>query len=364
MIQVCSQCGTRWNVRDRERAWCPRCHGMLLAPSAPAAHPGWGAPPTAAPGVTPQHATPQRAQPQRVHPQRSAPRLPPGYRWIAVRPGAAPSARQRRRPLGPTPRYPYIPRWGLADRIGPAIDERDARKRAGPSRGAVLAILIMTVALLGFALLANVVQYVLLIVNRGALLSPLTAGVASWLRIVAGVAAVVGIIAGTLMLTRWLIARRAAAYEYQGHREPRRRWALWVGCLVPLVSLLWAPVYVIELATNQERYPRLRRPITVWWLAWVASTAVSVYAFATSFAHDTQGVADNTVATAIAYLVAVAAAAATLRMVLVFERNPVARPAHRWVVVGDDASATGPSEHRAEAESAVAVESEDQEPAA
>ena len=32
MIQVCSQCGTRWNVRDRQRVWCPRCRGTLLAP--------------------------------------------------------------------------------------------------------------------------------------------------------------------------------------------------------------------------------------------------------------------------------------------------------------------------------------------
>ncbi|MGC2677525.1 MAG: hypothetical protein WA415_16275, partial [Mycobacterium sp.] len=33
MIQVCSQCGTRWNVRERQRVWCPRCNGTLLAPS-------------------------------------------------------------------------------------------------------------------------------------------------------------------------------------------------------------------------------------------------------------------------------------------------------------------------------------------
>lgn len=33
MIQVCSQCGTRWNVRDRQREWCPRCRGRLAAPS-------------------------------------------------------------------------------------------------------------------------------------------------------------------------------------------------------------------------------------------------------------------------------------------------------------------------------------------
>ncbi|MXI82092.1 hypothetical protein GR254_24705 [Mycobacterium tuberculosis] len=34
MIQVCSQCGTGWNVRERQRVWCPRCRGMLLAPLA------------------------------------------------------------------------------------------------------------------------------------------------------------------------------------------------------------------------------------------------------------------------------------------------------------------------------------------
>ncbi|MGB3284003.1 MAG: DUF4328 domain-containing protein, partial [Mycolicibacter algericus] len=36
MIQVCSRCDTRWNVRDRRRAWCPRCNGALWAPLTPA----------------------------------------------------------------------------------------------------------------------------------------------------------------------------------------------------------------------------------------------------------------------------------------------------------------------------------------
>ncbi|MGA9679052.1 MAG: hypothetical protein WBR28_28605, partial [Mycobacterium sp.] len=39
MIQVCSQCGTRWNVRDRRREWCPRCRGALMAPLADAPPP-------------------------------------------------------------------------------------------------------------------------------------------------------------------------------------------------------------------------------------------------------------------------------------------------------------------------------------
>ncbi|MEQ0574961.1 hypothetical protein ABLN97_11470, partial [Mycobacterium tuberculosis] len=31
MIQVCSQCGTGWNVRERQPVWFPRWRGMLLA---------------------------------------------------------------------------------------------------------------------------------------------------------------------------------------------------------------------------------------------------------------------------------------------------------------------------------------------
>ena len=64
MIQACSRCGTRWNVRDRRRDVCPRCGGALLAPVAGAA-------------------------PQQNRPAQGA-RIPAGYRWIAVRPGAAP----------------------------------------------------------------------------------------------------------------------------------------------------------------------------------------------------------------------------------------------------------------------------------
>jgi hypothetical protein len=326
MIQVCSQCGTRWNVRDRERAWCPRCHGTLLAPAAP--------------------------------------QLPPGYRWIAMRPGAAPPPRTRGRPLGPTPRYPYIPRWGLVDRIGPTADQEDAPRRRGPSRGAGRATLVTAMVVLGLAGLVHAVRYGLLIVNRDMLLNGPIAGAATWSGIGVSIAAIVAVVASAVMLTRWLIARRASAYEHRGQGEPRSLWALRAGCLVPLVNLLWAPVYVIELARIEERYPRLRRPIRVWWIVWVASTAVSIFSIATSFTSDAQGIADNTVATTIAYLVALAAAAATLRVFLGFERNPVERPAHRWVVAGGEEPPTGQSEDETEAESVGPVESEGREPAA
>ncbi|MCV7108589.1 hypothetical protein H7H74_22760, partial [Mycolicibacterium chitae] len=78
MIQVCSSCSTRWNVRDKQRAWCPRCQGRLLPPAAsetaaPGAGSGWSRP------AQPGGAAPSGGQ---------SAKLPPGLRWIAVGPGA------------------------------------------------------------------------------------------------------------------------------------------------------------------------------------------------------------------------------------------------------------------------------------
>src|SRR3954471_6184959 len=162
MIQVCSACGTRWNVRDRRRVWCPRCNGTLLAPSgAPPAgewsgRPGLGAPPAGTPPGTPP---PGRG------------RLPAGYRWIAVRPGAAPPPRRRSRPLGPTPRYAAIPRWGLVDQFEALELQGAAAPRSGPSVATVRATLLGTMVVLGAAALVHVVRYALLIVNRSVLLN-------------------------------------------------------------------------------------------------------------------------------------------------------------------------------------------------
>src|SRR5689334_20731680 len=136
MIQVCSRCGTRWNVRDRQREWCPRCNGSLLAPAAAQTPSQWSPSPQApAPGST-----------GRAAQQSAPPRLPAGYRWIAVRPGAAPPPRRRPRNLGPTPRYAVIPRWGLVERFDDVEVERQTEARRGPSIGALNATLLITIA--------------------------------------------------------------------------------------------------------------------------------------------------------------------------------------------------------------------------
>jgi|SRR6478609_8052344 len=341
MIQVCSNCGTRWNVRDRRRVWCPRCNGTLLAPSGPDPAPEWK--PTAVPGRTP-------------------PKVPPGYRWIAVRPGAAPPPRRGRRVLGPTPRYAFIPRWGLVDRFD-QLDQQQAPARSGPSMWAVQATLIATMAVLGAAAFVHLVRYALLIVNRSVLLNPWVAGVATWLGVGVSVIAMFMVVASAVVLTNWLVGRRAAAFAYRGQPDPRRVWALRAGCLVPLVNLVWAPVFVIELASVEERLIWLRRSISVWWLMWVASTTVSVFSIATSFATDAQGIANNTVTTTVAYLAALAALLLVMKVFHGFERQPVEKPSKRWVIVPDER--TSPEKRSgAESENTVAVESEGQNPAA
>jgi Domain of unknown function (DUF4328) len=223
--------------------------------------------------------------------------------------------------------------------------------------------LIATIAVLGFAALLHVIRYALLIVNRTTLLNAWVAGAATWLGVAVSVVALFTVIACVIVLTNWLIARRAAAFAHRGHEDSRSVWALRAGCLTPIANLAWAPVFVIELAAVEERLSWLRRSIVAWWLVWVASTVVSIFSIATSFAADAQGIANNTVTTTIAYLLAMAAVLLAMKVVVGFEHQPVARHVRRWVIVPDDKPADG-NRPAPESRPAAAVESEGQNPAA
>jgi hypothetical protein len=322
---------------------------MAPLPDAPAADPRWsaqGGPPPARPPAAPGW-------------QRTSPRLPPGFRWIAVRPGAAPPLRRGRRLLGPTPRYAVIPRWGLADRVDQAPAAAEKPSQTGPSAPIVRTTLFLSVLVLCAAALVYVARYALLVYNRNTLLNSIVAIAADWIGVLASVGAIAAVIVSWVMLIRWLIARRAAVFSHHGLPEPRSVRALWAGCMVPLANLLWAPVYVIELATVEEHYARLRRPIVEWWIAWILGYLVSIFAIVTSFATDAQGIANNTVLMVLAYLLAAVTVAAVARIFEGFERKPVERPAHRWVVVEPDGS-----DRPAGRSSSGPVELEGQEPAA
>ncbi|OBH81873.1 hypothetical protein A5680_15330 [Mycobacterium sp. E2989] len=249
-----------------------------------------------------------------------------------------------------------IPRWGLADHVEQTAAASQTPARRTPSVSTIRTTLFVSVLVLGVAALVYVVRYVLLIVNRNTLLNSWVAAGADWLGILASAAAIAAVLASGAMLILWLIARRAAVFAHHGLPEPRSPRALWAGCVVPLANLLWAPVYVIELAILEEHYSRIRKPIVQWWIAWVGSYLVSVFAMATSFAKDAQGIANNTIAMVFAYLLAALTVAAAARVFEGFERKPVERPAHRWVVVpGDPAPTSGPVELEGQEAAALGV---------
>jgi hypothetical protein len=289
-----------------------------------------------------------------------------------------------------------IPRWGLQDRV-----ERDGGRPGStvlqaPPASRVHGAFFATALALGIAALVHLMRYLLLIINRNMLLNWLVADAAALLSVLASLAAIAAVIAYAVVLTQWLIARRAAAFAHRGRSETRTPWALRAGCLLPpsaamalaitfavvrvttghsaswalmagcvvmsclpLLAGVWSLVYVIELAKTEDNYSQLRGLIWGWWLLWLLSCVTSVFASITSGAQDAQGIANNTVAIIVAYLLALVAAFATERLFGGFERKPVERPAHRWVVIADGAQA----EARA-AGSAPAVELSGEEPAA
>lgn len=250
-----------------------------------------------------------------------------------------------------------IPRWGLVDHVRlPDTTSPHAAVRAGPSPQIVRVLMFATQLVLGGAALMYAVRYGLLIYNRDSLLNSLVALAADWLGIAASVVAMAVMLGCFVVFVKWLIARRAAAFSYHDLPEHRSTRRLWAGCLLPFANLVMAPVYVIELALVEDHYERVRKPIYLWWLAWVVSYVVSLFAIATSLSSDAQGIANNTLMVVFAYLVAALTVARVARVFEGFERRPVERPAHRWLVVGADrpvhSSAPAP------------VEPEGQEPAA
>lgn len=290
-----------------------------------------------------------------------------------MRPGPPPPPRPRRRPLGPTPHYQSVPRWGLLDpALAPtqAVEESAARS-ASPATAR--AVLIGTAVVFALAAGVHIVRYVLLLINRSTLLPPFIALGSLLSGILISLVAIVAVIATAVTLTSWLIARRAAAFAAHGQDDPRSERALWAGCLIPGVNLVWAPLFVLELAHAERCQSRQRGPIALWSIAWALSFVICGWAIWTSRATEAQGIADNTVTVVIAYLAGLAVLVLVWRVFDGFVRKPVDRPLHRWVIAGQTVPAAeaqpSPDEEPDESGESIVqsepiVESEDREPAA
>lgn len=218
-------------------------------------------------------------------------------------------------------------------------EQQAAPIRRGPSPALVRVTLIAAAVVFGLAALVFAIRYALMMVNRAILLPPLIGDLAKWSGILFAALAFAAVPTVLVTVTAWLVGRRAAGYAHRGQEDPRSTLSVWLGCLIPFANLLWAPVFVIETAVEEGRYSRLRRLIIVWWVVWTLSTAISVFATATSFPSTTQGFADNTLSTTLAYLFALAVVILTYRVVMGFVRVPVERAStRRWVVAVGDAA--------------------------
>lgn len=208
-----------------------------------------------------------------------------------------------------------------------------ARKSASP--GAVRVALLVTAAVFALAAAAHILRYLLMLINRTMLLPPFVAIGSLITGVLATFAAIVAVIATTVVLTSWLTGRRAAAFARHGQADPRPQWALWLGCLVPVVNWFYAPLFILELAEAEGCRERQNRPVALWAIAWIVSTLISAWATWTGLrAHEPQAVADQTVTTIIAYLAGLAVIVLLWRVIDGFIGRPVVeRPLHRWVVV-------------------------------
>lgn len=311
---------------------------MLLAPGYPPPGLSQSLRPPSVPTAPPLSRPPQ-------------PSLPPGFRWIAVRPGPPPQPRYRQRRPEPTPRYRAIPQWTLFD---PATTGTSVPEDAGSAKTAILsysalrAVGFSAVVVFGCAALVHMVSYGLLLVNRTVLLPTSVATIASGLEVVVSLTALSVVILTAVVLTSWLIQQRRDVFERRGHSDPRSARLLWLGCMTPGVNLIWAPVFVIELARAQNVYAQLRHRITAWWVSWIVATAISLFATVTSFSTAPQSVANNTVSVIIADLAGLVTVLLLWRLVSAFygtftgivtgvsSTATPRQPAHRWVIFPDD----------------------------
>ncbi|MDF0532584.1 hypothetical protein P0W76_21860, partial [Tsukamurella sp. 8J] len=134
-------------------------------------------------------------------PQRT---LPPGYRmgWLARRPPETlPPRPTGSRGPRPTPRYPYIPRWGLHQDFESEPSEQPSRWASWAA--AARFTLTLAAALLTLAAAAEIATYILLVINRGRMVSGTAAFIVEFAAFVLGYAAVLTVVFAAFTVAAW-----------------------------------------------------------------------------------------------------------------------------------------------------------------
>ncbi|MFE9321814.1 DUF4328 domain-containing protein [Nocardia sp. NPDC052278] len=305
VVQPCARCGARWAVQTTPMHWCPRCRGVLLSPA-------------------PIDAPAERRN----------------YRWVARRPDQRTRklSSGRPRPSVEMPRYQQIPRWGLLD---PPVESAPASQRPlDRLTNRAGALLIATATVFAIAACAELGRYLILLRNRTRLIPSWLLHISDamvWLSALVGLA--LGLITAIAMLG-WLIETRRAAFAAVGRRDPRLVRTLALGCLIPVVNLLWPGVFLTETVAVRPD-PRTLRAVRIWWVGWVLGAGCTVAALLWRNADTLQAKADGVLFTAFTDLVAAGVAVLTFWVQRsmsgrdLFGRTRIAR---RWVIAVDPAA--------------------------
>lgn len=305
VVQPCARCGARWPVQGTPMHWCPRCRGVLLSPG-----------------------------------PIDAPAAARNYRWVARRPGRQARSARRRGDTAPaeTPRYTYIPRWGLRD--VPAVEEQPSRQRPLQAlTDRVHRLLIAVAVAFAVAAVAEVGRYLILMYNRSRLVEPLLLAFSDALVTVSALIAPILALLAALAAIGWLLEFRRATYARLRRRDPRPTWFVAAGCLVPVANLLWPGVFLTEVLAHRDD-PRPLRAARIWWGIWVVGGVLAATALVWRSADSLQAKADGVLFTALTDVAAAAVAVATLWVLRTTEGRDVRgdrRIGRRWVVAADPA---------------------------
>lgn len=301
MQQYCHRCAAALPVHGRPMQWCPRCGGVLSAP------------------------TTQR---------------PVTRRWVATPPARSVGRRPVRRELGPTPRYRSTPRWGLPHRRwAPSTPAKPptAAARTGAHAHTAQTWLLGAATILVLAAVGELWRYLLLLRSRAELLPARTVAISDSLVITAGVLAPLVDLVAMVACTLWLIRAREAAATRIDRRDTRSPRSIALGVWVPGWNLLMSGLLLTELERDLGASAAPSRLLRAWWASWVGSVVLAVVVWLWRLRDTVQARADGVLLAALSDLLAAATVVLTLLMVrrctdaLVGQRVSRRARRRRWV---------------------------------
>ncbi|MFC9362005.1 DUF4328 domain-containing protein [Rhodococcus sp. NPDC057014] len=299
VVQVCARCAARWPVLGSPAQWCPRCHGVLLAP------------------VRTDHHQPPASR---------------GFRWIARPPLQRSGLADEPSPPSPTPHYTEIPRWGLHDHVDAPSTRRDWPELLA---GKAARFLTITVGLYAFGVLAELGRYAVLLRNRTRLIDPTVLAVSDIAVFVGQAGGMLFALLSGIAGVCWLLRMRRRTFARAKKSDPRTPTDVVVGCAVPGLNLVMPGVFLLEVI---RRDPRAVLLVRAWWSLWVFGAVLVVFNWFWRSRPGLQAMADGVLLAAFTALVASATALLALMVLRRLEGRTLKgakEPVTRWVIATD-----------------------------